>query len=406
MADETPMSPISAAEPPKVDPLAKPASAHTATLKLNPVVRKPAVGGATQTGLKPGLKLPPKTGLATAGLKLPPKPGATLGGLKPGVRLPPKTGLATAGLKLPTQKGLRPTIHAPGAAAKPVVPGIAKPAAPATAAATPAATPAAPSAATPAAAPASAATPATPATPAAAAPKPLEALKTVTQNLKSITAPIPQQAILHKTGIIADPGLTEAEKQATKTKTARISLSDAMGAAPVSNDAPMKTIRIKRPVDLGTSPTKHALRPASTLKPAAAAPAATKPAATPAPAAPAADAAKPGEPSPSITQRKTLKISRPGVVRPTGNKFGIKKPAPPASAEKPAEGGADEVADIPDLAPVPPAPVAAAKDGEKAITGPFAIVTLIGQIAACGAMGFLGWLLYQNFEMLTLLLTT
>ena len=383
MADETPMSPISAAEPPKADPLAKPASAHTATLKLNAVVRKPAVGGATQTGLKPGLKLPPKAGIATAGLKLPPKSGATLGGLKPGVRLPPKPGLATAGLKLPTQKGIRPVIHAPGTAAKPVVPSIAKPAAPAAAA--PSAT-----------------------TPAAPAPKPLDALKTVTQNLKSITAPIPQQAILHKTGIIADPGLTEAEKQATKTKTARISLSDAMGAAPVSNDAPMKTIRIKRPVDLGTSPTKRVVRPTSTLTPGASnAPAPAAPTTAPAAANPAPAADKPAEPGVSITQRKTLKISRPGVVRPTGNKFGIKKPAPAAGASKPAEGGAaDEVADIPDLPPVPPAPVAAAKDGEKAVTGPFAVITLIGQIAACGAMGFLGWLLYQNFETLKMLLTT
>ena len=389
MAEETPMSPISAAEPPKVDPLAKPASAHTATLKLNAVVRKPAVGGATQMGLKPGLKLPPKAGIATAGLKLPPKTGATLGGLKPGVRLPPKPGLATAGLKLPTQKGIRPVIHAPGTAAKPVVPGIKKPA------------PAAPVAPTAAAA--------TPAAPAAPNTNSLEALKTVTQNLKSITAPIPQQAILHKTGIIADPGLTEAEKQATKTKTARISLSDAMGAAPVSNDAPMKTIRIKRPVDLGTSPTKRVVRPTSTLTPGASnAPAPATPttapaAANPASAAPAAD--KSAEPGVSITQRKTLKISRPGVVRPTGNKFGIKKPAP-AAAAKPAEGEVADIADIPDLAPVPPPHVAATKDGEKAVTGPFAVITLIGQLAACGAMGFLGWLLYQNFETLKLLLTT
>ena len=394
MADETPMSPISAAEPPKVDPLAKPASAHTATLKLNPVVRKPAVGGATQTGLRPGLKLPTKTGIATAGLKLPPKPGATLGGLKPGVRLPPKQGLATAGLKLPTQKGIRPVIHAPGTAAKPVVPSIAKPAA---------------ATATPAANPAPTATPAAPAAPASSS---LEALKTVTQNLKSITAPIPQEAILHKTGIISDPGLTEAQKQATKTKTARISLSDAMGAAPVSNDAPMKTIRIKRPVDLGSSPTKRVLRPGaasatpSTASTQGASETPTTIAPKPATVAATDTAAKSAEPGVSITQRKTLKISRPGVVRPTGNKFGIKKPAPAAGAAKPAEGGApDEVADIPDLPPVPPAPVAH-KDGEKAVTGPFAIITLIGQIAACGAMGFLGWLLYQNFETLTLLLTT
>ena len=402
MADENPMSPISAAEPPKMDPLAKPASAHTATLKLNAVVRKPAVGGATQTGLKPGLKLPPKTGIATAGLKLPPKTGATVGGLKPGVRLPPKPGLATAGLKLPTQKGLRPTIHAPGTVARPAVPGIAKPA-----------TTLAAAAQQPTVAP----TPAAPATP---APNSLEALKTVTQNLKSITAPIPQQAILHKTGIIADPGLTEAQKQATKSKTARISLSDAMGAAPVSNDAPMKTIRIKRPVGLDSSPTKHVVRPV----PNATANTAPAPATTPSPtaaetpaSAPAAD--KPAEPGVSITQRKTLKISRPGVVRPGGLKvpttggvgnhptlkkkpLGIKKSG---EATKP-EGEVADIPDIPDLPPLPPTPGDASKGGEAAVTGSFAIVTLIGQIAACGAMGFLGWLLYQNFETLKMLLTT
>ena len=71
------------------------------------------------------------------------------------------------------------------------------------------------------------------------------------EKLKGVTQQIPQQAILHKTGIIADQDLTEAQKQASKSRTARISLSDAIGAAPVQNDAaPMKTIRIKRPVGL------------------------------------------------------------------------------------------------------------------------------------------------------------
>ena len=62
MADENPISPISAAEPPKANPLAKPAGAAASTLKLNPVVRKPVAG----TALKTGLKLPPKPGATVA----------------------------------------------------------------------------------------------------------------------------------------------------------------------------------------------------------------------------------------------------------------------------------------------------------------------------------------------------
>ena len=64
----------------------------------------------------------------------------------------------------------------------------------------------------------------------------MEQLKSVTQKLKGVTQEIPQQAILHKTGIIADQDLTEAQKQASKSRTARISLSDALGVAPVHND--------------------------------------------------------------------------------------------------------------------------------------------------------------------------
>ena len=72
MADEVTMTPVTAAQPPK----------------LNPLIRKPVVGGGATAALKPGLKLPPKPGLA-GGLKLPPKPGSTVA-LKPGIKLPPK----------------------------------------------------------------------------------------------------------------------------------------------------------------------------------------------------------------------------------------------------------------------------------------------------------------------------
>lgn len=198
-----------------------------------------------------------------------------------------------------------------------------------------------------------------PAAPAAPAPAPdassLDQLKSVTQSLKSITAQIPQQAILHKTGIIADPGLTEAQMAAAKARTSRISLSDAMGVAPVSNEpAPIKTIRIKRPNDI-------------------------------------AGGAEEAEADANVTQRKTLKISRPGgAVRPSG-KFGLKKP------EASAEG---EIADIPDMpedsAFVPAngklaAAAGMSQNGDvvKDVSKGVAVMSLVVQIAACVAMGLL-----------------
>jgi len=444
MADDVEMIPVSAEEPPKADPLAKPAMATPKTIKLSPVPRPVTAGGvvkpsATASALRPGLKLPPKPGATLSmlkpGLKLPPKPGATVSALKPGLKLPPKPGAtlsmlkpglklppkpvaapapvaelkpveppkpvvpsapvaAKPGLKLPPKPGAtvsglkpglklppkpgatglgRPVIRKPGATVglgkplpKPVVPG-----------------------ALPKPVTQEAAKPVT-----AEAAKPMDALKSVTQKLKEGTQQIPQQAVLHKTGIIAETALTDAQKEAAKHATSRISLSDAMGVAPVqSENAPMKTIRIKRPVDIpGT--TKQ-------MQPVAA-PAASAP--EPASEATTIVKAKPGV---TVTQRKTLKIARPGgAVRPTG-KFGVKKPGAPAkpaeSAAKPAEG---EVTDLPEVADIPempaassaasvPTPVSAPVD-----TTPGWVVTLsfIVQLAACGAIGALAWFLYENTQ--------
>lgn len=224
--------------------------------------------------------------------------------------------------------------------------------------------------------------PAKPAAPEADAGGAMEQLKSVTQKLKGVTQEIPQQAILHKTGIIADQDLTEQQKQAAKSRTARISLSDAMGVAPVQNEAaPMKTIRIKRPDAIS----KTASIPAPDFEPAA-------PAAAPAPAA------EPAASKPTLTQRKTLKISRPGAVRPSG-KFGVKKPA---EAAAPAAGG--EVADIPDIADIPDMPANQPKFAPQAIPADAIpdvskgtnITSIIFQIAACVVIGFLGYYLYQD----------
>ncbi len=253
------------------------------------------------------------------------------------LKLPPKPTLAP-GLKLPAKPVIRKpgSIAAPRALPKPIVP-VAKPSD-------------------------------APAPAASAASKPMEQLKTVTQKLKGITQEIPQQAILHKTGIIGDVEASAAQKEAAKHKTARISLSDAMGVAPVkSENAPMKTIRIKRPVGI-----------ASGAAPAAA------------PVAPATSAPTPEESGEAtITQRKTLKIARPGgVVRPTG-KFALKSPG-----EAAADAGGEDIPDIPDLAATPRVPVAV--KGEADAPQWVETLSLAVQFAACVAIGALAFFLYQN----------
>ena len=403
MADEVEMTPVAGAEPPKANPLAKPAATKVATIKLNPIARKPMPGAAPSSALKPGLKLPPKPGLA-AGLKLPPKPGAATAALKPGLKLPPQAGFKP-GLKLPTQTALKPGVKLPP---KPVVrkPGATVAAAPL------------PKPIVPVDAQGVGKLPTVSATTiergggapdVSDLPKPMEALKTVTQKLKGITQEIPQQAILHKTGIIAESGASVAQKEAAKHKTARISLSDAMGVAPVKNEAaPLKTIRIKRPIDIPsatTSLTPPAAAPAP-VAPVAAAP--TAPAA--APTAPAT-AEKPASSAATVTQRKTLKIARPGgvAVRP-GGRFGVKRPsqattiAKSASAAVPAKAAPSNdaaVADIPDIPSNVPAIPAATTPA--VVEGPSWLWTLstIVQFAACVAIGALAWYLWENTQLPT-----
>ena len=219
----------------------------------------------------------------------------------------------------------------------------------------------------------------------------MEQLKSVTQKLKGVTQEIPQQAILRKTGIIADQDLTEAQKQASKSRTARISLSDALGVAPVQNEAaPIKTIRIKRPDSIA--------------KPAPSAPAAAPaPAAEPAAEQPSQHTAE--APSPTLTQRKTLKIARPGAVRPSG-KFGIKKPGAAAAPAAPAAEGGD-VADIPDIPDMPAAAPAAAAPAAAPVpanavpslsTGA-TITGIVFQLAACVVIGALGYFLFLDAQL-------
>lgn len=207
------------------------------------------------------------------------------------------------------------------------------------------------------------------------APDAVEQLKTVTQKLKGVTQQIPQQAILHKTGIIGDEAMTESQRNAAKAKTVRISLSDAIGVSPVKEEAatPIKTIRIKRPAGIAPHPPTAALRPQPQAEDSA--PAGSKPAEVPLP--------------PSVTQRKTIKIQRPVAgVKPAG-KFSIKKP----------EEDVGEVADIPELPPVPTlAPQGGGEKTVKDVPAGVAVVSIIVQFAACVAIGALAWFLYQDTQ--------
>ena len=368
MADEVEMIPVAGAEPPKP------------TLKLAPAIHKPVAGTSTAT-LKPGLKLPPKPGLAT-GLKLPPKPGATAAGaLRPGLKLPTQNALKP-GVRLPP----KPMIRKPGAtvSAAPVPKPIAVDAQGVGKLPTVSATAVARGDSAPVA---------------VDVPKPLEALKSVTQKLKGVTQEIPQQAILHKTGIIAEGVMSDAQKEAAKHKTARISLADAMGVAPVKDEAaPMKTIRIKRPINIPSATAASPAQPAAEAAPAAAPAAAAPAAAVPAAAVPAA------APAVTMTQRKTLKIARPGStgVRPAG-KFGVKRPATtvaksaPAADAKLADG---EVADIPDIPAMPTAPVPMAARADEGASWVWTLSAIV-QLAACAVLGALVWFLYENTQLET-----
>ena len=198
------------------------------------------------------------------------------------------------------------------------------------------------------------------------------ALKKATANLKAVTGVIPHEVILKKTGTIAEGLLTPQQAQASKTKTSRIALDSAIGVAPVNSNAPVKTIRLKRPAGLSPSP-------------AAAAPA-------------AADAPK-AEADPSVTQKKTLKLQRPGaaIKRPA---LGVaKKPLgigkPPAAAPQGDAGVSNlepigDIPDIPDLKPIGGArPAPAQSEGPKWLT----TLSIIVSIAALLVLGFTTWML-------------
>jgi len=243
-------------------------------------------------------------------------------------------------------------------------------------------------------------TPKTAAAPAAAAPAaPAAPSKKATQSLAAVSDQMPAQAVLRKTGIIAEGIITPAQQQAAKSKTSRISLESAIGVAPAKESpAPLKTIRLRRPTDL-----KHhapsPLKPAGPVAAPAAAPAAAAPeeSITEAPTvvkAPAEEAE-----GSTTTQKKTLKIHRPsglGVKRPT---LGIPKKTEETAATgdvpdmQPADMG-----DVPDLKPLSPMDFSSpqSEDVSAGVPGWVAALSLITTIAALLVLGVVVYFLYSE----------
>ena len=191
--------------------------------------------------------------------------------------------------------------------------------------------------------------------------------KKATQNLKSVTGPIPAQATLKKTGIIAEGIITPQQQQAAKSKTSRISLESAIGVAPAKEGpAPLKTIRLRRPTDL--KPTPMTLTPKAEETPPEAP---TMPTAAPEPAADEA----------SVTQKRTLRLPRSGGI-------GIKPPTlglgSPAGADVSDMGG-----DVPDLGAVPAFDVAAPRAEGLGVPKWVAALSLVASLAALLVMGCL-----------------
>lgn len=244
-------------------------------------------------------------------------------------------------------------------------------------------------------------TPVAPA-PADAAAAPAAPSKKATQSLAAVSDQMPAQAVLRKTGIIAEGIITPAQQQAAKSKTSRISLESAIGVAPAKESpAPLKTIRLRRPTDL-KHPAPSPLKPVGTPE---AAPASITSAETVVKEdAPAATMAPVEETdSASTTQKKTLKLHRPsglGVKRPT---LGIKKPGESAGpAAAPSDGDVPDMpadmGDVPELKPLAPMDfsAASASDMSAGVPGWVAALSLVTTIAALLVLGVVVYFLYQE----------
>lgn len=215
--------------------------------------------------------------------------------------------------------------------------------------------------------------------PAPLAPPPASTAKKVTQSLKSATGPIPAQATLKKTGIVAEGIITPQQQQAAKSKTSRISLESAIGVAPAKEaPAPLKTIRLRRPTDLKPMPPAS---PAPSLPPAAPAEEGGQPPAAVEPPQPLDDE--------SLTQKKTLRLHRPGAKSPTA---GAGQPA----AAPGADGGVGNLSgEVPELGSIPTLDLEAAPGADGGVPKWLSALSLA---VSAAALLVLGCLVYNLVE--------
>ena len=105
----------------------------------------------------------------------------------------------------------------------------------------------------------------------------------------------------------------------------------------------------------------------------------------------------------TVTQKKTLKLKRPGFKRPTVS--GLHRPGEAPAAPAPADGTGGEVqdlsavADIPDIKPLPSVAMAPAEDDSKMVAGVPAwlnATTLVAGIAALVVIGLCTWTLFRE----------
>ena len=226
--------------------------------------------------------------------------------------------------------------------------------------------------------------------PAPPVPPPAPAKK-ATQNLKSVTGPIPVQATLKKTGIIAEGIITPQQQQAAKSKTSRISLESAIGVAPAKEGpAPLKTIRLRRPTDLKPAASPSPIQPqqaATAIKPAPQPAPAPDPA--PAAAAPETVAAAPVDEA-GVTQKKTLKLHRPGGVGIKPPSIGIQKPAADGVQDIPDMGG-----EVPELSPLSPVDFGSVSKAEN--SGAPSWLIAISTAASLATLLSVGYLVYELY---------
>jgi len=92
------------------------------------------------------------------------------------------------------------------------------------------------------------------------------------------------------------------------------------------------------------------------------------------------------------TKRRTLKVARPSA------KLAPRKAPAPAPAKAAAEDDIPDIEDIPDINEPPKNAAAVKAGGVKDVPQGLLVFDTILQIAACVAMGVLGWLLYTDWS--------